>query len=71
MKKSSVMSVLIALVAVGSASAQAALPAWGTSMVTDAATAGTDAAAAVGPVIGAVMVALIVIKLIKRFSSKI
>ncbi len=53
------------------ASANAALPDWATTMVTAATTSVTDSAAAVGPVIGLALAALITIKLIKRFSNKI
>ncbi len=71
MIKSNVLKVVLAVTAFAAASANAALPQWGTDMVTSAGTAVTDSAAAVGPVIGAALVAVIIIKLIKRFGNKI
>lgn len=62
---------VVTAVLVASTSASAVLPLWATEIITDAGTAGDDSAAAVGPVIGAVMVSLIVIKLVKRFANKI
>lgn len=65
------LNAVVLAVSFTAVSANAALPTWATGIVTDAGTAGTDAAASVGPVIGAVMVSLIVIKLVKRFANKI
>ena len=65
------LQVAILGLSVAASSAHAVLPTWATTMVTDAGTAGSDSASAVGPVIGAVMVAGIIIKLVKRFGNKI
>lgn len=73
-KTAKVVTALVATVASSAAMAQTeggGLPAWTSTIATDAQSAATDAAALVGPVIGAVIVSLVVIKLIKRFSSKI
>lgn len=51
--------------------AQAALPGWAASLGTDVGGAITDTAAAVGPLVIASLVAVIIIKLIKRFANKI
>lgn len=51
--------------------AHAALPAWATSMGSDITTRATDVEAAVGPVVVFVLVAVIGIKLIKRFANKV
>ena len=51
--------------------AHAELPAWATGIVTDASAAVTDTAAAFGPVIAISIVAVVVIRLAKRFSNKI
>lgn len=53
------------------AAANAALPAWASDLATDTLAAVTDASAAVGPVVIASLVAVIIIKLIKRFANKI
>lgn len=53
------------------AGAHAALPAEATAALTAATTATSDASAGVWPVIGAVLVAGITIKLVKRFANKI
>lgn len=53
------------------AAANAALPAWASDLATDTGQAVTDASTAVGPVIIASLVAVIIIKLIKRFANKI
>ncbi len=63
-------------VVVGSAaafatSAHAALPAEATSAMTAIQTGVTDAEAAAWPIIGAAMVAGIIIKLVKRFANKV
>jgi len=61
--------VTAAMVAAGSANA--ALPDWATDIGEDLSGAVTDSAALVGPVVALSIVSVIVIKLIKRFSSKI
>lgn len=53
------------------AGANAALPAWAAGLATDTGQAVTDASAAVGPVVIASLVAVIIIKLIKRFARQI
>lgn len=53
------------------AAANAALPAWASDLAADTGQAVTDASTAVGPVIIASLVAVIIIKLIKRFANKI
>lgn len=53
------------------AGANAALPEWATGMGATLTTAVEDSAAAVGPVVVASLVAVIIIKLIKRFANKI
>ena len=60
-----------AVLVVGSAAANAALPAWAASLATDVGGAITDTATAVGPLVIASLVAIIIIKLIKRFANKI
>jgi len=65
--KSSAAAVLL----VGSAAANAALPAWATDLGTDVGAAIGDTAAAVGPLVILSLVAVITIKLIKRFANKI
>ena len=52
-------------------SAHAALPAWATSMYTEAQTVIADVFAAIGPVIGAALVGFLIIRLIKRGTNKI
>ncbi len=49
----------------------AQLPAWTADIGTEGASAVADAAALVGPVIGAALVAIIIIKLVKRFANRI
>lgn len=66
-----VKSAATAVLLVGSAAANAALPAWASSLATDVGGAITDTAAAVGPLVIASLVAIIIIKLIKRFANKI
>lgn len=56
---------------VSAAGANAALPAWATDLGPDISQAVTDSAAAVGPVVIISLVAIITIKLIKRFANKI
>lgn len=56
---------------VATAGAQAALPAWATDIGDDIMQAVTDAAALVGPAIGAALVAIVVITLVKRFVKKV
>lgn len=51
--------------------AHAALPVWASSLTTDVGGAITDTAAAIGPLVVASIVAVVVIKLIKRFSNRI
>lgn len=70
MKKLNFAVLATSLTAV-SASSFAALPTEATTALTAVSTAVTDAEAAVWPVIGAMIVAGITIKLVKRFSSKI
>ncbi|WP_027330239.1 major coat protein [Marinimicrobium agarilyticum] len=53
------------------AQTESTLPAWTQQIATDSEAAVADMSALVGPVIGAMIVALVVIKLVKRFSSKI
>lgn len=57
--------------AVVASSANAALPGWASSLGEDTLAAVTDASAAVGPVVIASLVSVIIIKLIKRFANKI
>lgn len=54
-----------------SASASAELPAAATAAISSIQTGVTDAESAVWPVIGAALVAGIVIKLVKRFANKV
>lgn len=62
----------IAAAAMSSAvGAHAALPAWATDLSTDIGEAISDTSAAVGPLVIASLVAVIIIKLIKRFANKI
>lgn len=70
MKKLNLAVVGSAILTVSSASS-AALPEAATTALTAVSGAVTDAEAAVWPVIGAMIVAGITIKLVKRFSSKI
>lgn len=51
--------------------AHAALPAWATSIGTDVAEAISDAAALVGPLFAAALVAGLIFKLVKRFTNKV
>lgn len=67
----SVKAAAAGVLLVGSAAANAALPSWASSMATDVGAAIEDTAAAVGPLVIASLVAIIIIKLIKRFSNKI
>ena len=53
------------------ASAHAALPAEATTALTNIGTGVTDAEAGAWPIIGAALVAGIVIKLVKRFANKV
>lgn len=62
---------LVVGVAAAADVANAALPTAATDALTSASTAVSDSTAAVWPVIGAVLVAGITIKLVKRFSNKI
>lgn len=55
----------------GATGAHAALPTWASSLGTDVGEAISDTAAAVGPLVIASLVAVIIIKLIKRFANKI
>lgn len=66
-----VASASAALVATSAVQAQTTLPPWVGEMATEADGTVTAVMGVVGPVIGAVLVALISIKLIKRFASKI
>lgn len=61
----------VALASAGAMAQESSLPAWTQQIATDSQSAVTDMSALVGPVIGAMIVALVVIKLVKRFSSKI
>ncbi len=74
-KATAVKLAVFSVVALASSGAFAqdgsSLPAWTTQIATDSEAAVTDMSALVGPVIGAMIVALVVIKLVKRFSSKI
>lgn len=63
-------SVLFSLFALASG-AHAALPAWATSMITDASDNVTAVLTAIGPVIAVSVGGFLVIKLIKRGASKI
>lgn len=65
--KSGVATVLLA----SAAGAHAALPDWATDIGDKVTTAVTDTAALVGPVIGAALVAAVIITLVKRFVKKI
>lgn len=56
---------------VAATSANAALPDWATDIGDKVTTAVTDTAALVGPVIGAALVAAVIITLVKRFVKKI
>ena len=51
--------------------AHAALPAWASDLSTDVGEAISDTSAAVGPLVIASLVAVIIIRLIKRFANKI
>ena len=70
-KVSAFQVAFVALFTMASLGAHAALPAWATSMGEDMSTAVTDAETLVGPIIALCIVAMVVIKLIKRFSNKI
>lgn len=59
------------LLALGVSSAHAALPVPATDAISAISTGVTDVEAAVWPVIGAAIVAGVVIKLVKRFSNKV
>lgn len=65
--KTAVATVVMAF----AAGANAALPAWASDLGTDVGAAISDTAAAVGPLVIASLVAVIIIKLIKRFANKI
>lgn len=54
-----------------SMSASAELPAWASSIATDATEAVNDTAELFGPVIGVMIVALIIIRLAKRFGRQV
>lgn len=71
MKKLSVVKMIAAVSSLVAVAANAALPTEATAALTSASTAVTDSSAAVWPVIGAVLVAGITIKLVKRFAAKI
>lgn len=62
---------LVALTLAASAGAHAALPAWATSMITDAGDNVTAVLTAIGPIIAISVGGFLVIKLIKRGASKI
>ena len=64
-------AVLSMAVATSSAHAEATLPTWATSMITDAGTQAGLVLAAVGTVIGTVLAGFLVIKLVKRGVNKI
>ena len=65
-------SSFLSLVILASASqAHAALPSWASSSGTTISERVTDTEALVGPIIIAVIIAVVTIKLLKRFSSKI
>lgn len=63
--------VVLGSVAAFATSAHAALPAEATTAMTAISTGVTDAEAAAWPIIGAALVAGIIIKLVKRFSNKV
>lgn len=67
----SLKTAVVTLAMVGAASANAALPAWATSMVSDASDNVTSIFALVGPVVGIAIAGGLVIKLVKRGTSKI
>jgi len=66
-----VKTALVTLAMVSAAAANATLPPWATDIGEDLSTAVNDSAALVGPVVALSIVAVVVIKLIKRFSNKI
>lgn len=70
-KVSALQVAFAAMFAMFSLGAHAALPTWASSMTTDVGAAIEDTAAAVGPLVIASLVAIIIIKLIKRFANKI
>lgn len=59
------------LVLAASTAARADLPPWATAIGEDLTGAVTDSAELVGPVVALSIVSVLVIKLIKRFSSKV
>lgn len=63
-------AVAVALL-VSAAGANAALPPWATAIGTQVGEAITDAAALVGPLFAAALVAGLIFKLVKRFSNKV
>lgn len=72
MGKFAVSKAVVVASALGlAAGANAALPEWASGMAASLTTAVADTSAAVGPVVVASLVAIIVIKLIKRFANKI
>ena len=69
--KQTLLKVSVGLGSLAAVAANAALPTEATAALTSASTAVSDASAGVWPVIGAVLVAGITIKLVKRFANKI
>ena len=65
------LAAAVGVAGMAAGSANAALPAEATSAITAISGNVTDMEAAVWPVIGAVVAAMILIKLFKRFSAKI
>lgn len=67
----SVKAAVAGALLVSAAGANAALPAWATDIGTDVGQAITDAAALVGPLFAAALVAGLIFKLVKRFTDKV
>lgn len=66
-----ISSAVSAAALVASVNVHAALPAWATTMPADIDTRVKDVEAAVGPLVIGVLIAVIGVKLIKRFANKI
>lgn len=71
MQKKNLYLVLLSSLGFVAGSANAALPAEATAALTASTTAVADASAGVWPVIAASLVAMLIVKMVKRFFSKI
>lgn len=67
----SVKAAVAGALLVSAAGANAALPAWATSIGTQVDEAITDSAALVGPLFATALVAGLIFKLVKRFTNKV